>query len=121
MSDVEYLDLEDLLIFTDLLGAGPVRDVGLLDSAVARARSSAFGEDAYPTLELKAAALMHSICNNHALVDGNKRLALLATVTFLRANGHAFTLTNDAAFDLVMFVAEGSADLDEIAALTTPA
>ncbi len=122
MSDVEYLDLEDLLIFTDLLGAGPVRDVGLLDSAVARARSSAFGEDAYPTLELKAAALMHSICTNRALVDGNKRLALLATVTFLRANGHAFTLTDDAAFDLVMLVAEGSADLDEIAAaLTTPA
>lgn len=116
MSDVEYLDLEDLLIFTDLLGAGPVRDIGLLDSAVARARSSAFGKDAYPTLELKAAALMHSICTNHPLVDGNKRLALLAAVTFLRANGRAFTLSNEEAFHLVMRVADGSAGLDEIAA-----
>jgi death-on-curing protein len=112
----DYLELEDLLLFTDLLGAGPVRDLGLLDSAVARARSSAFGQDAYPTLELKAGALMHSICSNHALVDGNKRLALLATATFLRANGHPFGLTNDQAFDLVMRVAEGTADVEDIAA-----
>jgi death-on-curing protein len=113
---IEYLELEDLLLFTDLLGAGPVRDLGLLDSAVARARSSAFGQDAYPTLELKAGALMHSICRNHALVDGNKRLSLLATATFLRANGHPFRLSNDEAFELVMRVAEGTADVEEIAA-----
>jgi death on curing protein len=119
VTDVDYLDLDDLLIFTDLLGAGPVRDIGLLDSAVARARSSAFGQDAYPTLELKAAALMHSICCNHALADGNKRLALLATATFLRANGHRFALTNDEAFDLVMRVAEGAADVGDIAATLT--
>ncbi len=65
--DVVYLDLEDLLLFTDLLGAGPVRDPGLLDSACARARSSAFGMDAYPTVELKAAALLHTVGGNHAL------------------------------------------------------
>jgi death-on-curing protein len=119
VNDVEYLDLDDLLIFTDLLGAGPVRDIGLLDSAVARARSSAFGQDAYATIELKAAALMHSICNNHALVDGNKRLALLATATFLRANGHPFRLSNDEAFALVMRVAEGTADVHDIAGALT--
>jgi death-on-curing protein len=119
VNDVDYLDLDDLLIFTDLLGAGPVRDIGLLDSAVARARSSAFGQDAYPTLELKAAALMHSICINHALVDGNKRLALLATATFLRANGHPFRLSNDEAFALVMRVAEGTADVHDIAGALT--
>jgi death-on-curing protein len=119
VNDVDYLDLDDLLIFTDLLGAGPVRDIGLLDSAVARARSSAFGQDAYPTLELKAAALMHSICNNHALVDGNKRLALLATATFVRANGHPFRLSNDEAFALVMRVAEGTADVHDIAGALT--
>lgn len=115
MIEVEYLDLEDLLVLTRLLGAGPVRDVGLLDSAAARARSTAFGEDAYPTIELKAAALIHSLCKNHALVDGNKRLALLAGVTFLRMNGCRFTLTQDEAFDLIMRVAEGSADLPDIA------
>ena len=114
--ETEFLDLEDLLLFTQLLGVGPVLDAGLLDSAAARARSSAFGRDAYPTLELKAAALLHSLCGSHALVDGNKRLALLATATFLRANGHPFALTQDEAFDLVMAVAEGTLDLPGIAA-----
>ena len=76
---------------------------------------SAFGVDAYPTVELKAAALLHSICRNHALVDGNKRLGLLATVTFLRVNGRPFTLDQDEAFELVMAVAEGTLDVPEIA------
>jgi death-on-curing protein len=116
VTEVEYLDLEDLLILTRLLGAGPVRDVGLLDSAAARARSSAFGQDAYPTIELKAAALIHSICKDHALVDGNKRLALLAGVTFLRANGRRSVLTQDQAFDLIMRVADGTFDVPDIAA-----
>ena len=116
MSEVEYLDLEDLLVLTRMLDAGPIRDVGLLDAAAARARSTAFGQDAYPTVELKAAALIQSLCKNHALVDGNKRLALLAGVTFLRMNGRRFTLSQHAAFNLIMRVAEGSADVPEIAA-----
>ncbi len=112
MTEIEYLDLEDLLELTKLLGAGPVRDLGLLDSAAARPRSSVFGEDAYPKLALKAAALLHSICRNHALVDGNKRLAWLATVTFLDINGQQVELADDDAFDLVMGVAEGVADVE---------
>ena len=75
MTEVEYLNLEDLLKLFRTLEVGPVRDVSLLDSAAARPRSSAFGEDAYPSLELKAAALLHSVARNHALADGNKRLA----------------------------------------------
>ncbi|MDQ3104090.1 MAG: type II toxin-antitoxin system death-on-curing family toxin [Actinomycetota bacterium] len=112
---VEYLDLEDLLGLVRDLGAGPVRDVGLLDSAAARPRSSALGEDAYATLELKAAALLHSIARNHALVDGNKRLAWLAAVVFLDLNGRAHTLSHDAAFDLVMGAAAGTLDVEQIA------
>ncbi|WP_372735877.1 type II toxin-antitoxin system death-on-curing family toxin [Nocardioides sp.] len=96
--------------------SGPVRDAGLLESAAARPRTSLFGDDAYPTIELKAAALLHSICMNDALVDGNKRLALLACVTFMRLNGRSFDLTQDEAFDLVMGVAEGRLDVAEIAA-----
>jgi death on curing protein len=115
VSDVEYLDLEDALRLVRALGAGPVRDVGLLDSAMARARSSAFGEDAYPTLALKAAALLHSLARNHPLVDGNKRLAWLATVVFLDLNGEEPDLTDDAAFALVMEVSQGLLDVDEIA------
>jgi death on curing protein len=115
VNDVEYVDLEDLLRLTRDLDAGPVRDIGLLDSAAARPRASAFGSDAYPTLELKAAALLHSIARNHALVDGNKRLAWLATVVFLDLNQHATDVDDEAAFGLVMSVAEGNDDLEVIA------
>lgn len=122
MSQVEYLTLEDALRLVRALPAGPVRDVGLLDSAMARPSSSAFGEDAYPTLALKAAALLHSLARNHALVDGNKRLAWLATVVFLDLNGHAPGVSHQDAFDLVMEVSQGLLDVDEIAArLHTPA
>ena len=115
MIEVAYLELEDLLGLVRLLGAGPVRDVGLLDSAVARPRSSAFGEDAYPTLALKAAALLHSVASNHALVDGNKRLAWLATVVFLDLNGSRPDVTDDQAFSLVMDVASNDLALENIA------
>ncbi len=115
MSDIEYLDLEDLLGLVRVLGTGPVRDIGLLDSAAARPRSQAFGEDAYGTIPLKAAALLHSVVGNHALVDGNKRLGWLATVVFLDLNGHAPDLDDDAAFTLVMHVAAGTLDVEAIA------
>lgn len=115
MSAVSYLTLDDLLGMVRRLGVGPVRDVGLLDAAIARPRSSALGEDAYPTLHLKAAALLHSIVTNHALVDGNKRLGWLAMVVFLDLNGEPVTLEDDAAFDLVMAVAEGTLDVTGVA------
>ena len=114
MNEVEYLELEDLLQLVRTLGVGPVRDMGLLDSAAARPRSSAFGEDAYPTVALKSAALLHSIMSNHALVDGNKRLAWLATTVFLDLNGFSPELADDEAFTLVWDVAATSMDLEEI-------
>ena len=117
MSDLQFLDLEDLLQLTRDLGAGPVRDLGLLDSAAARPRSSALGEDAFPTLNLKASALLHSICRNPALVDGNRRLAWLAATVFLDLNSVVVALSDDEAFELVMRVAEGSADVEVIAAV----
>jgi death on curing protein len=113
-SGTEYLSLEDLLDLVNALGAGPVRDLGLLDSACHRPQASLFGRDAYPTLAAKAAALMHSLACNHALADGNKRLALLATVVFLRINGYILELTDDEAFDLTMSVAAGELDVDGI-------
>jgi death-on-curing protein len=111
---VEFLSLEDLLDLVSVLGAGPVRDLGLLDSASHRPQGSFFGRAAYPTLAGKAAALMHSLAGNHALVDGNKRLALLATVVFLRINGYVLDLTDDEAFTLTMSVAAGELDANEI-------
>jgi death on curing protein len=115
VTDVEYLTLEDLLGLVRRLGAGPVRDLGLLDAASVRPRSSAFGEEAYPTLKLKAAALLHSIVTNHALVDGNKRLGWLATTVFLDMNGETVELGDDDAFRLVLDVAEGRLDVEGIA------
>lgn len=110
----EYLSLEDLLDLVNELGAGPVRDLGLLDSACHRPQAAFFGQEAYPSLAAKAAALMHSLACNHALADGNKRLALLATVVFLRISGHTLDLTDDEAFELTMSVAAGDLDADGI-------
>lgn len=77
-----------LLVSGDVIGSPPVvRDYGLLEAAVARPQATVFGEDAYPTLWAKAGALLHSLAANHALVDGNKRTAVHATLTFLELNG----------------------------------
>ena len=106
-----FLDLEDLLhVARRTLGHVEIRDVGLLVSASARPRSTAFGEDAYPSIHLKAAALLHSVARNHPLVDGNKRLALAATITFYGLNGLRITLSNDEAYELIMAVAAGELD-----------
>jgi death on curing protein len=107
---VGYLTLEDLLDLVRALDVGPVRDLGMLDSACHRPRSTFFGQDTYPSISAKAAALMHSLARNHALADGNKRLALLATVVFLRLNGYYLDMTDDEAFDLTMTVAAGHLD-----------
>jgi death-on-curing protein len=113
---VIYLDLDDLLhIAGAVLPSVDVRDVGLLESALARPQASAFGSDAYPELHTKAAALLHSVASNHGLVDGNKRLALAATIAFLGINGWRLTLTNDEAYELVVAVASG--ELDDLRAI----
>jgi len=106
--------MEDLLSLVYALGAGPVLDLGLLDSACHRPRASFFGHEVYPALAAKAAALMHSLACDHALVDGNKRLALLATVVFLRINGYRLDLTDDEAYDLTLSVAAGQLDASGI-------
>jgi death on curing protein len=116
---IEYLDLDDLLeIARHAIGNGvAVRDYGLLESALARPRASVFGQDAYADVHLKSAALMHSLARNHALVDGNKRLAWTACRTFLALNGEWISAPEDQRFEFVMRVATGAEpDLDEIAA-----
>jgi death on curing protein len=107
-----YLTLPELLHIAErtLAGKPAVRDIGLLESALARPQATAFGSDAYPDLDAKAAALLHSLARNHALVDGNKRLALAGVIAFYGVNGRRLTLTNDEAYDLVMAVADGRLD-----------
>jgi death on curing protein len=114
----EFLDLDDLLeIAREAVGADVVvRDHGLLESVLARPRASVFGQDAYPDLHVKAAALLHSLARNHALVDGNKRLAWIACRTFLAINGHWISATEDERFDFVIRVATAAVpDLENIA------
>lgn len=104
-----YLGVEDLVAIAErVIGPDLVRDHGLLSSAAARPQASAFGEDAYFTLAEKAAALLHSVAMNRALIDGNKRLALASTIAFLGVNGWRLTLSNEEAYDLVMAVAAGN-------------
>ena len=115
----EHLELDDLLIVAErVLGRAPqVRDIGILEAAVARTRASIYGEDAYPDLDTKAAALLHSIVTGHALIDGNKRLGWVSVRLFYRLNGRDLRLPLDDAFDLVMAVADGSLrDVPAIAA-----
>jgi len=114
---VIFLDLPALLrVAQRALGIAPVvRDHGLLESALARPQTTAFGQDAYAGIHEKAAALLHSLARNHALVDGNKRLALSATIAFYGMNGVRLTLTNDEAYWLVMGVATG--ELDDVPAI----
>lgn len=114
---VEYLDLDDLIeLARGLLGdPPPIRDIGLLGSAAARPQATAFGEEAYPDLLTKAAALLQSIVNNHALVDGNKRLGWLATAVFLELNGiEASAISNADVYALVIRIASNDASLDDI-------
>ncbi|MCW2797240.1 MAG: death-on-curing family protein [Nocardioides sp.] len=111
-----YLTLPELLHVAErTLGQVEVRDLGLLESAAARPAATAFGEDAYPDLLRKAAALTHSLARNHALVDGNKRLALAGLITFLGVNGSRLTFTNDGAHDFILAISAG--DLDDVPAI----
>ena len=115
----EHLDLDDLLAAAEAaLGRPPdIRDIGILEAAVARTRASVYGEDAYPDLDAKAAALLHSIVTGHALIDGNKRLGWVAVRLFYRLNDRDLRAPIDDAFDLVIAIADGSIrDVASIAA-----
>lgn len=109
----DFLSDEEALAVVSLLGFH-LRDPGLLSSALARPRSMVFGEDAYPDLPTKTAAMFESLVRNHPLLDGNKRLAVVLTWTFLLNNGYALRYTEDEAYESTMAAAAGSLTLDEI-------
>lgn len=95
-----------------------IRDQGLLESAVHRPGSTLFGDEAFPTLDLKAASLLHSLARNHPLLDGNKRLAWLATRLFYAQNGHDLRAPDPHETDtLIRAIASGDHDVEPLAAL----
>lgn len=97
-------------------GRRQIRDIALLDAAVARPAQSAFGEDAYPTLAQKAAALLHSVARNHPFADGNKRTAAVGAVFLLRVNGQAVCWVQEEALTMILRTAEGNCGAEELAA-----
>jgi death-on-curing protein len=114
---VIYLSYAELLYVAErAIGQRPaIRDAGLLEAALARPQATVFGSDAYPSLEEKAAALTHSIARNHALVDGNKRLALAGQIAFLGVNGRRLTMTNGEAYEFIVAIAAG--ELDDVSSI----
>jgi death on curing protein len=115
---VIYLELADLMLIARRVVGHDVRvrDAGLLAAAAARPAATVLGADAYPDTYRKAAALMHSLAQNHALVDGNKRLCLAAGIVFLGINGLRLTISNNQAYELVMQIAAGAlSDIDALA------
>ena len=113
---IDFLDIHDLLeIAESLIPKLKVRDLGLLEAAVARPQTTVFGNDAYESFEFKATSLMHSIARNHPLIDGNKRLAWSATRTFCLLNGYDIYNDVDSAERIILDVATGKLDVPEIA------
>ncbi len=108
---IQYLTLEDVLALITDLGVGPIRDIGLLDSAVYRPQVSVLGADAYRGVDEKAAVLLESLVRNHALVDGDK------PVVFYGLNEITLEAPDDDAYDLVIAVASGAAAYQQVAAL----
>ncbi|MDQ3664510.1 MAG: Fic family protein [Actinomycetota bacterium] len=113
---LDYLTVEDLLeIAAGVIGEVTIRDAGLLAAAAGRPQLTVYGDEAYPSFDAKAAALLHSLARNHALVDGNKRLAWAATRVFCILNGRDLGYTVDDAESLMLAAAAGDLDVPQIA------
>lgn len=110
----DYVELDHALDVISSLGFH-VKEVGLLDSALARPQTTVFGEDAYPSLEMKAAALSHSLAKNHALVDGNKRTTWALMVVFLFLNGYKHNFTTDEGMEFVLGIATDNITVEQAA------
>lgn len=116
MTDIEYLDFHDLRLICEVILPGYViRDQGLLISALERPQTQLYGVDVYPEFEFKVAALMHSLARNHGLIDGNKRLAWSASRIFCLMNKRDIFLPVNQAEKLVVGVAAGKFEVNQIA------
>lgn len=111
-----FLNIVELMMINEeIIGKqSQLRDVDLLESAVLRPQSSAFGQDAYPTMIDKAAALFHSLSRNHAFVDGNKRTSVVAMLLFLRINGYRVNWNPQQALEMILEIATGAHEIETI-------
>jgi death-on-curing protein len=116
---ITFLSVKDILLLHTMLidetgGSHGIRDIGLLESAVGRPEASFSGEDLYPTLFDKTAALCHSLLMNHMIVDGNKRTAMLSAMTFLEHNGYFFKATNKEIVTFALRIENDKLEVEEI-------
>ena len=112
----QFLELEDAIELVARAGFY-VKDLGLLDSALARPKTTLFGEDAYPEIELKAAALVHSVIKNHPMVDGNKRTSWFLLNAFLFINDYYLEMTTEEGLEFTLGLATDVFELQEAAVL----
>ena len=112
--DIRYFTMDDVTRTIHKLGLGGIRDLGLLESALHRPQTVVFGVESYTGLFDKAAALLQSLVKNHALFDGNKRLALSGTILFLGMNGYELMSDEDETFEFMLGCARGDFELEQI-------
>lgn len=108
---MQRIKIETALVVLNRLGFH-IRDAGLLDSALERPITIIFGKRVYPSLSLAAAAQTESIARNHALLDGNKRCALVLLNAFLRVNGYKHVMDSDTSYELIMGIARGELSIE---------
>jgi death-on-curing protein len=120
---MRYLSAHDLLVIHQALllefgGMPGITEAGFgrLETAAAVPQHSMFGDDLYPTLADKGAALLHAIIRNHPFSDGNKRAAVVALMVLLRLNGAALEASNDEVYELAIAASEGRMARDDLAA-----
>lgn len=118
---MEYLNLERVLkaqrrLIDEIGGSHGVRDMNAVDSAVAQPQQTMFGEDLYPDLAAKAAALGYSLVANHGFIDGNKRIGYSSMEAFLLMNGHEFSASPDEGERVILAVAGGEMAREEFTA-----
>lgn len=111
---IRYIDIEDIAALMAHLGIGPIRDIGLIESSLHRPRAVVFGMETYPDLLEKGAALLHSLARNHALFDGNKRIAWASMALFLRLNGLRVRANTSENLEFMLACARGDLELEEI-------
>jgi death-on-curing protein len=115
---VRYLTAEQIIRINEVeVGPNLLADFGLVDAAAQRPMQSAFGQDAYPGIHEKAAALFHSLVKNHAFIDGNKRTAVVALGIFYLLNGWKLVAEQGQIVDLALGVAEGTIDVSTLAGM----
>ncbi len=118
---IRYLELDEVLrvherVIHQYGGSPEMRDLGLLESALATPRQTMFGEDLYPAVVSKAAILIYLLIKNHPFVDGNKRTGLLCLIRFLAVNGFVLDVADDDLYQFTLDVATSTLSKDAIGA-----